>query len=112
MIAGSCHCGAVRYEVEAAPETLASCACSICRRTGALCAYYRPAQVRVSGPTDIYMWGDRAMEFHRCRICGCHTHWTAVDRAYDRMGVNARMMDPAVVAAAKIRYIDGPGSPS
>jgi hypothetical protein len=112
MIAGSCHCGAVRYEVETAPETVTSCACSICRRTGVLCAYYSPKQVRVSGETDFYMWGDRMMEFHRCKVCGCHTHWTAVDRTYDRMGVNARMMPREVLDAAKIRYTGGPGSPA
>jgi hypothetical protein len=108
MIQGSCHCGTVRYEVDTAPETVTSCACSICRRTGALLAYYSPAKVRVSGETDIYVWGDRMIEFHRCRICGCHTHWTAIDKTYDRMGVNARMMEPEVLAAARVRHIEGP----
>jgi hypothetical protein len=109
-IAASCHCGAVRLEVETAPETVTDCNCSICRRYGVLWAYYSPAQVRITpagGGTDIYMWDDRAIEFHRCRICGCVTHWAAVDRTRDRMGVNARMMDPNVLAAARVRKLDG-----
>jgi hypothetical protein len=90
-----------------------SCACSICRRYGTLWAYYSPkSRVRGSGATDIYMWGDRDLEFHRCRVCGCVTHWASVDKTYDRTAVNARLMEPAVVAAAKMRYSEGPGSPS
>ena len=56
MIQASCHCGAVRFSVETAPAELNSCQCSVCRRYGALWAYYRPAEVEFdahSGPTDI-----------------------------------------------------------
>ena len=112
MIQASCHCGAVRFSVETAPAELNSCQCSVCRRYGALWAYYRPAEVEFdahSGPTDIYMWGDRELEFHRCRTCGWVTHWSALDRAYDRMGVNARLMAPEVVAAAYLYQSAGPG---
>ena len=97
MIEASCHCGAVRFAVETAPDEVNDCNCSICRRYGALWAYYHPQQVRFvteNGPTDIYMWGDRKLEFHRCRTCGCISHWSAVDRALGRMGVNARLMPP------------------
>lgn len=110
MIAASCHCGAVRFEVGAAPTELTSCNCSICRRTGALLAYYPPRDVRFTPAppaTDVYMWGDRMLEFHRCKTCGCFTHWSAVDTTYDRMGVNARMMEPSVLAAARVRRFDG-----
>lgn len=31
-LAGGCHCGAVRYEVEGVPHTHALCHCSDCRR--------------------------------------------------------------------------------
>ena len=107
MIEVTCHCGAVRIEVETPPETVTSCNCSICRRTGWLVAYYSPKQVRVSGATDIYMWGDRSLELHRCKTCGCGTHWSAVDKTLDRMGVNARLMAPEVLARARVRHFDG-----
>ena len=70
----------------------------------------QPPQVRFAtenGPTDIYMWGDRKLEFHRCRTCGCITHWSAVDRAHVRMGVNARLMPPEVLAAIPVFHGDG-----
>ncbi len=107
MIESSCHCGAVRLEIETPPETVTSCNCSICRRTGGLWAYYAPKQVRVSGATDIYIWGDKSLELHRCKTCGCVTHWTAVDKTLDRMGVNARLTAPEVLARARVRHLDG-----
>jgi len=108
MIEGSCHCGAVHIAVETAPETVTSCKCSICRRYGTLWSYYNPRDVTVAGATDIYMWGDKELEFHRCKVCGCVTHWAAVDKMHDRMGVNARLLPPDVVAAATVRVIEGP----
>jgi len=109
-VTASCHCGAIRLEIERAPETVTDCNCSICRRYGVLWAYYRPVQVQIvasSDATDIYMWDDRSIEFHRCRVCGCVTHWAPVDRGRDRMGVNARRMPFEVVAAARVRKLDG-----
>jgi hypothetical protein len=97
----------VEVEVDAAPAELTSCNCSICRRLGSLWAYYSPARVRVVGPTVSYVWGDRTLALHHCPTCGCATHWTPLDPGLDRMGVNARLMPPDVVAAARIRRIDG-----
>jgi hypothetical protein len=107
MIEGSCHCGAVKIEVPTAPTQLTSCNCSICRRLGTLWTYHPPAQVRVTGKTETYVWGDRMLELHRCVVCGCPTHWRAFDPAYERMGINARLLDPAVIKDVRIRRIDG-----
>jgi hypothetical protein len=108
MIEASCHCGAVTLLIETAPETVTDCNCSICRRYGTLWAYYSPKQVRISGGrTKIYMWGDRGIEFHHCRNCGCVTHWAPADKSRDRMGVNTRMMAPEIRARARVRRLDG-----
>ena len=109
MVEGSCHCGKVRIEIDTAPEEVADCNCSICRRSGTLWAYYDPNHVRIveTVPTDTYMWGDRSLALHRCAECGCVTHWRAVKPDYARMGVNARLLAPEVLAAARVRHIDG-----
>ena len=76
-----------------------------------LWAYYSPKQVRLippDGATSIYMWNDRSLEFHSCKTCGCMTHWAPVDAGVDRMGINARLMAPEILAAARLRQIDGP----
>ncbi len=80
----------------------------MCRRYGALWAYYSPKDVTVpSGLTDTFARGPKLSHFHRCKICGCVTHWAALDKTYDRMGVNARLMEPEVLARARIRRFDG-----
>ena len=107
MIDASCHCGAVRLEVASAPQEITDCNCSICRRYGALWAYSNPRDVAVTGATDVYNWGHKDIEFHRCRICGCVTHWAPADHTHPRMGVNTRLMAPEVRAAATIRQLDG-----
>ena len=83
------------------------CNCTLCQRYGGLWAYYSPKDVIVpSGLTDTFMRGPKQAEFHRCKICGCVTHWSPRDQR-DEMGVNARLLDPEVVARARVRHLDG-----
>ena len=108
MIEATCHCGAVRIEIADAPTQATSCNCSICRRLGALWAYYGPVLVRISGATAGYAWGDRKLEFRRCLVCGCTTHWRGLgDVAARRMGVNVRLLTPAELDGVRIRRFDG-----
>ncbi|WP_020177920.1 GFA family protein [Methylopila sp. M107] len=90
---GSCHCGAVQITAPNAPENVTECHCSICRRYGALWAYYPTASVGFSGPTTAYVWGRRYIEHLRCDACGCVVGWMPRDRGYAHCGVNARMFD-------------------
>jgi len=110
MVSASCHCGSVRIEIEAPPTEVTECDCSLCSRYGVLWAYFLPDRVRRSPPdppTEVYMWDGRSIEFHRCPNCGCVSHWAAADRRRDRMGVNARLMPPEVLAGARVRHRDG-----
>lgn len=107
MHRATCHCGAVRIVVPRVPEALTSCNCSICRRLGTIMAYYRLGEVTIEGETDTYVWGDRMIAFHRCRVCGCATHWWPIESTRDRMGVNARLLPPEDLAGSRIRRFDG-----
>jgi hypothetical protein len=107
MIDASCHCGAVKLTVPHAPTDVTDCNCTICRRYGTLWAYYSRKQVSIAGPTDAYLRGEKKLEFHRCKACGCVMYWSPVDRARDRMGVNTRMMEPAAISGARVRRLDG-----
>jgi len=111
MIKASCHCGAVRLEVPAVPEEVASCNCSICTKIGGLWAYYKPEQVKHTTPResiDTYIWGDKLIQFCRCRTCGCTTHWESISPdVTDRMGINASMMTDIKLDDIPIRYVDG-----
>jgi hypothetical protein len=66
MLAATCHCGAVKVTVPRGPRRITNCNCSICRRLGALWAYYPVDQVVVDAPpgaTEAYIWGDRILKF-------------------------------------------------
>lgn len=56
--------------------------------------------------TATYSWNGKHVDFHRCATCGCLTHWVPrTDRP--QRGFNARLLDPAVLAAARLRHKDG-----
>ncbi|WP_245896674.1 GFA family protein [Sphingomonas fennica] len=106
-ITGSCHCGAVTLTVPHAPEWVNSCNCSLCRRTGALMAYYPDGAVKVTGETRAYVWGDRTIGIHHCPVCGCLTHWRTLGEDFGKMGMNARLLDGFDPDAVEVRKVDG-----
>jgi hypothetical protein len=111
VIVASCHCGRIQLEVARAPRTLTSCNCSVCRRYGALWAYYKAGAVRLRyrrRDVETYAWGDRMLRFVRCRTCGAVLHHERARKTRDSIvGVNARLFEPAAVAKARIRHLDG-----
>jgi hypothetical protein len=111
MILASCHCGAVRIEVDAKPRSVTTCNCSICRRLGVLWAYYTRREARLVASEDAvsaYIWGDKEIEFYHCNTCGCTTHYESVEKGPDsRFAVNARCMPEDAVAGVTVRKFDG-----
>ena len=110
MPIATCHCQSVRIAVVRLPETFTSCNCSICRRLGALWAYYTAGEVTIdtgAAGTQTYIQGDRKLAMHHCAKCGCTTHYVGLEPGTDRVGVNARMMEPAAIAGIRIRPFDG-----
>jgi len=111
VLNGSCHCGAVHLQIVRRPRVLVACNCSICRRYAALWAYYRRSSVQVRAPRAVlcgYLWGDKTIRFCHCRTCGCVTHYESVQPGnHARVGVNARMLPPEMIAGARIRRFDG-----
>ena len=111
MIEGSCHCGAVRWRIEATPEAATACSCTICRRYAALWAYgHEGEDVEVSGTTRTYLRGESSPPaFHFCPDCGCVAYWRAV-APYEgrrRIAVNLRLAEPEAVATIVIDHLDG-----
>jgi len=113
-LVASCHCGAVRIEVRRLVRTLTRCNCSICRRYGALWAYYSPRSVRIQAPRGglaKYSWKRRIRDYFRCARCGCVTHYAYRRQARrTTLAVNAANFEPALLAGVRIRHLDGAGS--
>lgn len=112
MIA-SCHCGAVQIAVAHFPTEVTECNCSLCHSYGVLWSYYAAGDV-ISVPdssrTDTYAWAGHNVDFHRCRTCGCVTHWVPRDAKRDRRGINARLFPAHALEDLHIRRRDGAGT--
>lgn len=108
-VQGSCHCGNVHIELPHAPEWVADCNCSLCRRTAWRTAYYPPEQVSITGETTAYIWGDRMIGIHHCPTCGCGTHWATLGEDFGKMGINARLLDGFDEGAVEVRKLDNAG---
>jgi hypothetical protein len=104
---GSCHCGAVTLELADQPHEVCDCNCSVCHRLGTLWSYHSPTKLRVAGELVGYQTGDRVLIFWHCPQCGCTTHWSPVDPAQDRMGVNMRLFAPELLAGLSVYTYDG-----
>ena len=111
---GSCHCGAVKLTFPRPREAVTECQCSICRRYGALWAYYRPDQVTITladpaASTAAYVWNDRDIAFTRCANCGCLTHYAPLrDELKDEMAVNCRILERHELDRLQRKLSEGP----
>src|SRR5262245_2178057 len=70
---GSCHCGRVRFEVDAEIDHVRVCDCSICRRRGALNFRVAKQALRLLTPWEalsLYQWGTKTAKDYFCPVCG------------------------------------------
>lgn len=106
---GGCHCGRVRFEVDApaTPDVL-DCNCSICRMTGFLHVIVPASRFRLlSGADDLaeYTFNTGAAKHRFCRHCGIKGFY--VPRSHpDGFSVNARCLDDIDLAALNIIPFD------
>jgi hypothetical protein len=94
---GGCHCGAVRFEVEA-PEDLSvdECNCSICAKSGYLHLIVPASRFRLIAGADClseYTFNTGVARHLFCRVCGIKSFY--VPRSHpDGYSVNARCLEP------------------
>ena len=73
---GSCHCGAVKFEVDVDLSGLTRCTCSMCSKKGGLFCYVPPDRFRLlQGDEDlmIYRSNTEQAEHIFCKHCGIHS---------------------------------------
>jgi hypothetical protein len=107
---GGCHCGAVRFEVEA-PATLEvlACNCSICRMTGYLHLIVPRSRFRLVTPMaalGTYTFHTGAAQHHFCTTCGVKS-WYVPRSHPGEVSVNARCLEPGSVVGIQERPFDG-----
>lgn len=107
---GGCHCGVVRFEVDA-PEDLevSECNCSICSKSGYLHLIVPRSRFRlISGADNLetYTFDTHEAKHLFCRTCGIKSFY--IPRSHPRgISVNARCLDDATVKSMSIEPFDG-----
>jgi hypothetical protein len=108
---GSCHCGAVKFTVDAEiPTEAMSCNCSICRRKGVLMAFFPVAKVKVEGEGALqaYQFNKHVLSHWFCKTCGIHTFAGGIGPDGKEMrAINMRCVPGANLDALKIQKFDG-----
>lgn len=107
---GGCHCGKVRFEVEApANIEAADCNCSICSKTGFLHLFVARKSFRLLSGSDelaTYTFGSGIAQHFFCRTCGVKSFY--VPRSHpDGYSVNVRCVDPATIDSVVATPFDG-----
>ena len=106
---GSCHCGAVTFEVEAAEILeVERCNCSICRKSGFLHLIVPLNRFRlISGEDSLttYTFNTGVAKHTFCKVCGVKPFYTPRSNP-DGIDVNVNCLDP-VPTTLQISEFDG-----
>ena len=110
---GSCHCGAVRFEIETDFPELTTCDCSICRRKNALMVKVHESRMRILSGAEslaVYQFHTRTASHYFCRTCGIYPfHRKRVTP--DHFGVNVYCLEGFDPAGIPVRATAGAGMP-
>lgn len=106
---GGCHCGRVRFEVDAPARIEAvECNCSICRMTGFLHLIVPPSRFRLLQGAEFlseYTFNTGIARHRFCRVCGIKSFY--VPRSHpDGIDVNVHCLDPATIASIEVTPFD------
>lgn len=107
---GGCHCGRVRFEVDARAQIEAlDCNCSICRMTGFLHLIVPASRFRLlTDPAELtdYRWNTGVARHLFCRTCGIKSFYVPRSNP-DGIDVNVHCLDPGTVVELQVEAFDG-----
>jgi hypothetical protein len=118
--AGSCHCGAVRFEVDIdLDEGSNRCNCSYCAKVRVWFAFAKGAQrFRLLADTGVseYRWTppgqlESHLTFTFCRTCGTRTYargqLDSLGGTFHAVSVPTLELSPERLASIPVRYVNG-----
>jgi len=110
---GSCHCGEIRFEVEApAPlSQVIECNCSHCSRKGYLLTFLPRSQFTLLTPESTlatYTFNRHAIQHHFCSRCGCAPFGFANDQqGLATAAINVRCLENLALDTLERTPVDG-----
>lgn len=109
---GSCHCGAVRYDVELdLSKPVITCNCSMCRRMGSMLSFVPAAQFHLrSGEAELtdYQFNKKVIHHLFCSVCGIRSFARgAMPDGTPIVAVNARCLEGVDPTTLQTQAYDG-----
>ena len=106
---GSCHCGAIRFRIDAPIVELTTCDCSLCVMRNALMTKVPDHALTVlegEAELSLYEWNTRRAKHYFCRHCGIHPF---IRPRLDptRWAFNVRCIDGIDLRSLKVVPFDG-----
>ena len=107
---GGCHCGRVRFEVDAQPDIAADqCNCSICAKSGYLHLLVSADAFRLLHGKDellTYTFNTGVAKHYFCRNCGVKSFY--IPRSHPNgVSVNVNCLDEDTIRSIEITPFDG-----
>ena len=107
---GGCHCGRVRFEVDAPADlTVSECNCSICSKSGYLHLIVPRSRFRLLQGVEYltaYAFNTGTAKHLFCSVCGVKSFY--VPRSHpDGYSVNARCLDPSTIGHMTVTPFNG-----
>jgi hypothetical protein len=109
MLAGACHCGAVRFRVDFVITELTTCDCSLCTIRNAVMAKVPERALTVTegeSMLTLYDWNTRRAKHYFCRHCGIYV-FHRKRAAPDHFGVNVFCLQNFDRASVPVRATEG-----
>lgn len=110
---GSCHCGAVRFEIETDFPELTMCDCSICRKKNALMVKVHESKFKlISGADSLteYQFHSKTARHFFCKVCGIYPfHRKRVTP--DNLGINVFCLENFDPSDIPVRQAVGAAMP-
>jgi hypothetical protein len=108
---GGCHCGKVRYEVQAdLSAPVIACNCSMCGRSATLLTFVPPQQFTLKSGEDVlsdYLFNKHQIHHLFCRVCGIKSFARGAGPQGPMIAINARCLDGVEPEQLNVTRYDG-----
>jgi hypothetical protein len=108
---GSCHCGAIKFDVDGEIDSGLSCNCSICSRRASLLWFVPRTALRLRTPESAmgtYKFNKHVINHRFCPTCGIHVFGEGADPEGNAVAaVNLRCIENLDLSKVPVQEYDG-----